>query len=117
MRSAVSGLVGRLLTRSRAFVRERLGPFRLLVIVKSLQWPIRSLTGAIARRIRRDQGLVVFGCEGGRFAGNPAYLFLHMSRHPPLRSVWIGSPRAPVELSGSRGLAAEPGWSLAGIRA
>ena len=116
-RSGASGPVRLVLTRSRALVRERLGPFRLLVVVKSLQWPIRSLTGSIARRIRRDQGLVAFGCEGGRFAGNPAYLFLHMSRHSAVRCVWISSSRATVEHVRSQGLAAERRWSLAGIRA
>lgn len=100
----------------RRLVRERIGIFRVVFAVRILQWPVRLLTRVVSRRIPRNEKLIAFGADAGRFADNAAYLYLHMSRESDLECVWItGSPDVVDGLRAS-GLRAERRWTPGGIR-
>jgi CDP-glycerol glycerophosphotransferase (TagB/SpsB family) len=103
------------MTRLRSFARSRVGTFRVLFLLRLLQWPIRSLTRPLLRRVPRDPALVAFGAASDRFADNPAYAFLAASQAPDLRCVWISGSTRTVDLLRRHGLRAERRWSWAGI--
>jgi CDP-glycerol glycerophosphotransferase (TagB/SpsB family) len=103
------------MTRLRSFARSRVGTFRVLFLLRLLQWPIRALTRPLLRRLPRDPGLVAFGAASGRFADNPAYAFLAASGGAGLRCVWISGSARTVELLREHGLEAERRWSWRGI--
>lgn len=100
----------------RAIVREKIGTFRVLLVLRLLQWPVRAVTRPLIRRLKRDPSLVVFGAASGRFADNPAYAFLACADDPDLHCVWISRSRATVAHIRSLGLRAERRWHPRGIR-
>lgn len=100
----------------REWVRNRVGTFEALFVVRCVQWPLRALTRPLLRWMRRDPSLVVFGAAANRFADNPAYAFLAASADNRLTCVWISGSRAVVERLRARGLRAERRWSVRGVR-
>jgi CDP-glycerol glycerophosphotransferase (TagB/SpsB family) len=99
----------------RQLAREQIGTFRLLLLLRLVQWPFRSLLRPIVRRMPRDPSLVAFGAASNRFADNPAYAFLAASASASLRCVWISGSRATVAKVRSLGLRAEHRWRPRGI--
>jgi CDP-glycerol glycerophosphotransferase (TagB/SpsB family) len=99
----------------RRLARERIGTFRMLLLVRLAQWPLRALTRPLLRRLPRDPSLVAFGAASNRFADNPAYAFLACTGSPHLRCVWISGSSATVERVRRLGLRAERRWSPRGI--
>jgi CDP-glycerol glycerophosphotransferase (TagB/SpsB family) len=108
---------GRAIAALRSFGRTRIGTFRLLVLLRLVQWPIRSATRPLLRRLPRDPSLVAFGAASERFADNPAYAFLGMASDPSVSCVWISGSSAIVERLRAAGLPAERRWSGRGMRA
>jgi CDP-glycerol glycerophosphotransferase (TagB/SpsB family) len=87
----------------------------LLLIVRTLQWPIRALTRPILRRIPRNPRLVAFGAASNRFADNPAYAFLACAPSTTVRCVWISGSAATVAQVRALGWRAERRWHPRGI--
>jgi CDP-glycerol glycerophosphotransferase (TagB/SpsB family) len=100
----------------RRLARERIGTFRMLLLVRLVQWPVRALTRPLLRRLPRDPSLVAFGAASDRFADNPAYAFLACRDSPHLRCVWVSGSPATVDRVRRLGLHAERRWSPGGIR-
>jgi CDP-glycerol glycerophosphotransferase (TagB/SpsB family) len=106
---------GRAIAALRSFGRARIGTFRLLVLLRLVQWPIRGVTRPVLRRIPREPSLIAFGAASERFADNPAYSFLALVASPSLRCVWISGSAATVERLRAAGLPAERRWSRRGV--
>lgn len=106
----------KLKTMVRRLGRERLGTFRLLLLLRAVQWPLRSVLRPLVSRLPRDSRLIAFGASSDRFADNAAYLYLHMSSAADPKCVWVSGSRAVVDDLHQRGLAAEYRWSRAGVR-
>jgi hypothetical protein len=97
---------GRAIAALRSFGRARIGTFRLLVLLRLVQWPIRGVTRPVLRRIPREPSLIAFGAASERFADNPAYSFLALVASPSLRCVCISGSAATVERLRAAGLSA-----------
>lgn len=99
----------------RQLAREQIGTFRLLLVLRLLQWPFRAMTRPIVRRVPRDPSLVTFGAASNRFADNPAYAFVACAESTELRCVWISGSRRTVATVRGLGLRAELRWHPRGI--
>lgn len=99
----------------RSWGREQVGTFRLLLLLRLLQWPLRAVTRPIIRRVPRDATLAVFGAASERFADNPAYAFIGCARVPGVRCVWISGSRATVARVRRHGFEAHLRWSPRGL--
>jgi CDP-glycerol glycerophosphotransferase (TagB/SpsB family) len=97
--------------------REQIGTFRLLFLLRLVQWPFRALTRPLVRRMPRDEDLAVFGAASERFADNPAYAFLACAGAHGLRCVWISGSRETVRHVRGLGLDARLRWSPGGVAA
>jgi CDP-glycerol glycerophosphotransferase (TagB/SpsB family) len=106
---------GRAIAALRSFGRARIGTFRLLLLLRLVQWPIRGVSRPVLRRLPRDPSLVAFGATSERFADNPAYAFLAAAQDDGVRSVWISGSPATVARLRAAGLPAEHRWSRRGI--
>lgn len=98
----------------RSFGREQIGTFRLLWLLRLLQWPLRAITRPLVRLVPRDATLAAFGAASGRFADNPAYAFLACEEAPGLRCVWISGSRRTVAHLRRHGFDAFLRWSPRG---
>jgi len=98
--------------------REQIGTFRLLFLLRLVQWPIRALTRPIVSRNPRNDALAVFGAASERFADNPAYAFLACAEAGGgVRCVWISGSRATVARVRALGYEAHLRWSPRGVAA
>src|SRR4051794_22414920 len=109
------GLVPRSSATLQKFVRERVGSFRVRLMIRLLQWPIRAVMRPVVSRLPRDAKLVAFGGFLDRFADNPAYLFLHMAESSSMRCVWISGSKDTVARVRAAGYEAAHRWSPRGI--
>ena len=107
--------------RKSRFVRStvrQLGGARVLLPFRIAELPLRVAARLVVSRIPRDRSLLVFGAPLDRFADNPAYLFLHLSRTAPsLRCVWITNSKDLVARLRESGYSAELRWSARGVLA
>jgi CDP-glycerol glycerophosphotransferase (TagB/SpsB family) len=101
--------------RIRAIGLPQIGNFRLLLITRVIQWPMRAVIRTVLPRLPRDRRLVAFGSRGGRLVDNSAYLFLHMSEHSSLRCVWVSESQDIVDELSAQGHEAVRRWSVRGI--
>ena len=99
----------------RSFVRGRVGSYRVLFVLRVAQWPLRACLRPLTLHVPRDQSLLAFGAASNRFAGNSAYLYLHMSERDDVRCVWVSGSRAVVAALRQRDLAAVYRWSIPGM--
>ena len=99
----------------RSLAREQIGTFRLLLLLRLVQWPARALTRPIIRRLPRDPRLVAFGAASNRFADNPAYAMFACSGASSLRCVWISGSSRTVAHVRRLGLRAEHRWRPRGM--
>ncbi len=99
----------------RDAARSRVGTFRMLFVLRLVQWPLRACLRALLRRFPRDPSLLAFGADGNRFADNAAYLFLHMSQSRDLRCVWVTGSRTVARALRERDLDAVHRWSARGV--
>jgi CDP-glycerol glycerophosphotransferase (TagB/SpsB family) len=106
---------GRAIAALRSFGRARIGTFRLLLLLRLVQWPIRGVSRPVLRRFPRDPSLVAFGATSERFADNPAYAFLALAPDARVRCVWISGSSATVARLRAAGLPAERRWSRRGV--
>src|SRR4051812_12239009 len=106
-RNARSALRGRSAVAKRAVVRS------LKALSPIVGIPLRALSGLV----RRDEHLLVFGGNAGRFSDNGRYLFLGLADQPVFRCVWITGKRSVRDEIRSMGFEAEMRWSPGGVRA
>jgi len=95
---------------------QRIGAARAVLPLRIAELPLRFVVRSVVSRCPRDPSLLVFGASSDRFADNPAYLFLHLSRaSSSLRCVWITDSRELVRRLRENGFAAELRWSGPGL--
>jgi CDP-glycerol glycerophosphotransferase (TagB/SpsB family) len=76
-----------------------------------------ALVHPLARGLRRDPRLWVFGAPNGRFEGNTKYLYLwlNLAGHSP-KPVWISEDEELAQRLRARGMEAHGRWSGEGLK-